>query len=141
MNRESEESLAQHATSLDTLWASARVVLKKRWFDYDEKDLKNGNSLRSIELKRVVAPMIDHVEELLTYDLHMGNPETKELYEALEDLLVTTIARITRIDMSAGSRCRKKFLEGKIRSFQASAQLYWNELQARLISLADDGRR
>lgn len=141
MNMVSEEELAQHAASLDTLWVSAQAVLKKRWFDYDEKDLKIGNSKRSIDLKRVVAPMIDQVEELLKHNVHMGNLETKELYEALEDLLVTTIARITRLDVSTGSRYRKKFLGANIRSFQATAKLYWNELRARLCSLGDDGRR
>lgn len=137
MNRVSEEMLAQHATSLDTLWVSAQAALKKGWFDYDEKDLKIGNSKRSIDLKRVVTPMIDHVEELLTYQLYMGS---SELYVALEDLLVTTIARITKLDASAGRRLRKEFHEHS-RSLQATVKLYWNELQARLCSLGDDGRR
>lgn len=138
MNRVSEEMLAQHATSLDTLWVNAQAVLKKRWFDYDQKDLKIGNSKRSIDLKRVVAPMIDHVEELLTYQLYMGS---SELYVALEDLLVTTIGRITKLDVSAGIRYRKEFLEEHSRSFHATVTIHWNELRARVIAWGDDGRR
>lgn len=141
MDRVSKEELAGYAEFLEDLWAEAQQVLKRNWSYYDEKDAKNGKTKRSVELKRVVAPMIDQVEELLKYPVYMGNSEAQELYGVLEDLLATTIARITKLDVSVGIRYRREFLGEHTRSFRATVALHWNELRARVIAWGDDGRR
>lgn len=140
MDRVSKEELAAHDQLLEALWADAQQVQRRNWSDYDHRDTAQGKTKRSIELKRAVTPMIDQAEKLLRYEVYMGNNTTKELYEALEDLLVTTITRVTKLDISIGSRLRKQFLDEHSRSLQATVKLYWHEAWTRMSVWSDDGR-
>lgn len=124
---------------LDDLWVQARHVMAVSPYRQIDESVRVVADRRRLELYKLAGQMHEIVNELLKLPIYMGGKQGAQ-YQELEELLVCSIKRITRIDVDTGISLNKRFFESN-RSFAAWLRLHAQSAIARIGFMLDDGVR
>lgn len=139
MGEVSQQDIDEYVRRLDVVWMDAQQVIAAPFTTFD-KSFGVAQSIRSIKKMEIAQRLTYLLDELLKLPVHLGSEQTRDLAIQLENVMVTNIARVTRLDADTGIQYRRIFLEYN-RSGLATIKVYLRTFWSHIGFTMDDGVR